>query len=120
MALTRDAFLSKREIPRKTVAIDGETMLVRGLTGAERTRWERESQKDPDGARGRLVALCAIAEDGSRVFKAGDEKAINDLPCAYIEPLVDGIFEMSGMTAEARERLGKASAPAAGSETPSS
>lgn len=120
MGISREQFLSKKDVPTKSVEIDGETMRVRGLTGAERTRWERESAKDPDGARGRLVALATIQDDGAAYFKANDAAAINDLPCAYIEPLVDAIFELSGMTAEARERVGKASAPAAGSETPTS
>lgn len=118
--MSRESFLSKKEPPRKSLVVDGEPMIVRGLRTFERTKWERESVKDPDGARGRLVVLCTVNEDGTPFFQPKDEKVLNDMPSAYLEPLVDGIFECSGMTAEAQKALGKDSATADGSATSSS
>lgn len=122
MGLSREQFLNKKNAPTKRVIVDGEEMWVRGLKGFERTAWERDTVKDPDGARGRLVALATIQgeTDYTPYFTPKDAKALNDMPSAYTEPLVDGIFECSGMTPAAKADLGKDSATADGSETSTS
>jgi hypothetical protein len=121
--ITRDQFLARRTRAAVTKDVEVEglgTITVRGLRSIERTKWERESAKDPDGARGFLITLCAINGDGTPKFQPEDAKALNEMLSDDTEPLVDGIFELSGMNKAARDAAGKGSAPAAGNETPTS
>lgn len=117
--LNREALLARRALPRKTVKLPvmGEEVLVQGLTGAQRDQFEGESvvQKGKHRAtnfanmRARLVVLGVIDDDGQRIFQDADKDAVGQMPAADVDVMFDAIRELSGMTQEDVDELGKPS-----------
>lgn len=117
--LNREALLSRSALQRDTVTLPtmGGEVLVQGLTGAQRDKFEGDSvvQKGKHrttnfaNMRARLVVLGVINEDGSRVFSDGDVAAVGELPAADLDAMFDRIRELSGMSAEDVDELGKPS-----------
>ena len=80
----REKILRQDDLPREAVAIpewkddDGKPIVVwvRTMTGTERDAYEwwciKQKGGELVGVRGRLVALCTVDEDGTRIFD--DEK----------------------------------------------
>lgn len=117
--LNREALLKRGALPRKTVTLPvmGEEVLLQGLTGAQRDRFEGESvvQKGKHrttnyvNMRARLVVLGVIHDDGQRVFEDADVEAVGQLPAADLDVMFDGIRALSGMSSEDVDELGKPS-----------
>lgn len=115
--LTREALLQRGALPRKTVKLPvmGEEVLVQGLTGAQRDQFEGDSvvqrgkhrSTNFANMRARLVVLGVIHDDGQRVFTDSDAAAVGNLPAADIDVMFDAIRELSGMSSEDVEELGK-------------
>ena len=68
--------------------------------------------------------IVVIHDDGQRVFTDSDAAAVGNLPAADIDVMFDAIRELSGMSSEDVEELGKPSpggqpgfSPTASSET---
>lgn len=131
--LGRDALLKGGALPRKTVVLPtmGGEVLLQGLTGAQRDKFEGDSVQQKGkhrttnyaNMRARLVVLGVINEDGTRVFADADAEAVGQLPAADLDVMFDGIRGLSGMTAEDVDELGKplpgvqpGSSPSASSE----
>lgn len=127
--LTREALLQRGALPRKTVKLPimGEEVLVQGLTGAQRDQFEGESVEQKgkhrrtkfENMRARLVVLGVIDDDGKRVFQDGDAAAVGQLPAADIDVMFDAIRELSGMSQEDVDELGKPSPGAQPGSSPS-
>jgi hypothetical protein len=117
----RARILNKRKAPTKDVVLCGETVTVRGLSGGERTKWERATSVDPDTARGLILVLGVVTPEGAPMFTDEDAASLNDQPSTETEDAVDAIMALSAIGSRpsgkaAQEALGKDSAPAAGSE----
>lgn len=109
--LSKDDFWSvSRELPAEEVTlVDPHGRAVgkirmRGLSGAELERYQ-ESVSRGGGGKGvsfrdattRLVALCAINEDGSPFFSKHDYTKLGDAPSWMVMQLFDSACRLSGM-----------------------
>lgn len=108
--LTRDQILEADDLRRLEVAVPewGGTLLVRGLTGAERDqyeasmiRWKGDSKIGADmaNARARLVAMAAIDEHGKRLFSDRDVRLLGEKSGAALDRVFDAVAGLSGLGA---------------------
>lgn len=106
---TRELLLAPRPIPHEDVNIPelGVTVRVRGMSVSQRSRFEasyESSGKTPQERiqtfRERLLAACCVGEDGKPLFEPGDVKAIGELDCSIVEPLVDAASRLCGFTSK--------------------
>jgi hypothetical protein len=82
------------------------TVRLRGLTGAERDRYEASMQKQIGGKqvqdlrnfRARLVQLAAINEDGSPLFDLNEVASLANRSSAALSRLFDAACRLSGIT----------------------
>lgn len=80
MTLTRSEILSAVDLPSEEVAVPewGGSVMVRGMTGTERDRFEIASylaREDLEGkavVRARVVAWCTLDADGKQLFTRSD------------------------------------------------
>jgi hypothetical protein len=118
--LTRDAILkSAGSLRTEEVPVPewGGTVLVRELTGRGRDEWEasltamRGDRIVPDTAnlRAKLVARCAVGEDGEPLFSLQDVNALGELSAAALNRVSDAASRLSGLKEEDLEEMGKAS-----------
>ncbi len=116
MTLTWDQIkAAKGSIPREQVEIPalGGHVFVRGMTGAERDRFEARAlltrqltdvaaaEKAYDNYKARLLASCIVDEQGRRIVPQGGEAALGDLPGAVLSRLFDVCLRLSGLGADA-------------------
>lgn len=100
---------------------------VQGMSGAVRDAWEkslvvgRGKRRDVDTAnvRAKLAVRCLVTKPGGeRLFTDGDAPLIGNLPAAVLNPIFEKAQRLSGVSDADVEELGKASAPADGSDSP--
>jgi hypothetical protein len=109
--LTREQIRALDDLPVEEVEIPewGGTVLVRGLQGNERDRYEYAmflARKDPDqklAARARLVATCTLGEDRKRLFTDADTDWIGRKNAAALDRIFDVVQRLSGMDKKAAE-----------------
>lgn len=105
--LTRDQILQANDRPTKIVAVPewGGDVIVRGLTGAQRDKFEQDSvERKGDkietnliNMRARLVALCVVDENNQRLFQDSDVKELGRKSAAALERVFDVARELSGL-----------------------
>lgn len=105
--LTRDQILQANDRPTKIVPVPewGGDVIVRGLTGAQRDKFEQDSvERKGDkietnlvNMRARLVALCVVDENNQRLFQDGDVKELGRKSAAALERVFDAARELSGL-----------------------
>lgn len=113
------------------ITLNGVTksVWVQGMSGTDRDDWEkslivgRGKRKDINtaNARAKLSVRCLVDKPGgTRLF--GDEHAalIGNLPAAVLQPIFEKAQRLCGVSDEDIDELGKPSAPAAGSGSPTS
>lgn len=91
----------------------GGSVIVAGLTGAERDHFEQESIKGKGknatmnfaNMRARLVALSVVNADGTRTFSRDDVKALGGKSAAALERVFDVARRLSGLTDSDLEEL---------------
>ena len=115
--LTRDAILKASDIQTEEVPVPewGGTVLVRGMTGAERDAFEEEmitgKGKNRDvnltNFRARLIVKSVVDKDGKRLFTAADMVALGKKSAAAIERVWEVAMRLSGMSDEDVEELTK-------------
>jgi len=115
--LTRDAILAATDLPSETVDVPewGGSVLVRGLTGAQRDQFEasvlvgkgRNRDVNLRNLRAKLVALSIVGEDGTALFAEADLEALGQKSAVAIERVFDAARKLSGMTAGDVEELTK-------------
>lgn len=84
----------------------GGEIRLRGLSGFERDQFEAKSMIKVKGnkevnhrnLRARLVAACAVNEDGSLMFDTGDVLHLGQKSAVALERLFDVARRLSGMT----------------------
>ncbi|MFZ5852301.1 MAG: hypothetical protein ACOYY2_13035 [Actinomycetota bacterium] len=119
----RDTIFAAADIPEEAVEVPewGVTVLVRGMTGRDRTRLMNEAVTDdgdvdlakiyPDA-----IILCTYdPATGERVFADDDRDALLSKAGAALDRISGPAMRLSGFTKEARDEAGKDS-----SSTPSS
>lgn len=115
--LTREAILQAVDLLTEDVEVPewGGIVRVRGLTGAERDRFEgsvvqvkgRKAAMNLHNLRARLVALTAIDEDGERLFSSKDVEALGEKSAAALERVFSAAQRLSGLSDEDVEELTK-------------
>lgn len=116
--LTKEEILGALDIETRRVEVPewGGAVLVRGLSGAERDRFEDESlerrgKKATDvranlaNIRARLVALTLVDGDGKLLFTAGDIKALGNKSASALARVYDVAARLSGLTDEDVDEL---------------
>lgn len=113
--------LSKNDILKapdiKTEEVDvtawwGGAVLVRGMTGAQRDRFEGE-QAGLAGAerfknlRARWCAECIVDEKGDRLFSEDEVVALGEKSAAPLDVIFDAAMRLSGIDSKAAENAAK-------------
>ncbi|WP_233507237.1 hypothetical protein [Spongiactinospora gelatinilytica] len=107
--LSKDQIWQAHDITYEDVAVPewGGEVRIRGLRGDERDAFEEASLKrgrsgnrevNLKNVRARLVAACAINEDGSPMFNAADVLKLGSKAAGALERLFRVAQRLSGMT----------------------
>jgi hypothetical protein len=120
--LSKDALLGATA-PTERVAVSAlqGDVIVRGMTGAERDAFEvslvegRGKRRDVNlrNMRAKLVAFCAVDEQGARLFADADADALGQTRADVLDCLYAVAARLSGITKEDEDELGKSSSLAA-------
>ena len=115
VALSREAILQADDIEIRKVEIPewGGYVYVRGMTGKERDDYEaslvkqrgRDTQVNMRNARAKLVVLCAVDEQGNKLFSEGDIAKISRKSAKAIDRIFTVARELSGITEDDMEEL---------------
>lgn len=118
--LSRDEILSAFDkVSYEDVAVpefgEGAVIRIRTLTALGRGIFvQRQHSNDPSHLvtnETMLVALCAVDEEGKRLFSEKDVAALGELSAAAIKRCAEVALRLSGLLPTAREEAGKGSAP---------
>lgn len=113
--LTRDAILQAQDLPTERVFVEewGGEVIVRGLTGAERDRFEqsivetrgKNTRVNLHNIRAKLVALCCVDEDGNRIFRDEDAELLGRKSAVALNKVFEVAQRLSGLRPEDVEEL---------------
>ncbi len=105
--LSRDAILGASDIKTEDVNVPewGGVVRVKGLTAAQRDKFEAESMsgngKNRDlnmaNIRARLIALAIVDEEGKTLFTSSDVKALGEKSGAAIDRVFGVASRLSGI-----------------------
>ena len=131
MALLDKAALlaeAAKPLPIEKVSIPelGGDVYIRAMSGSERDAWERSlivgrgKRRDVDttNVRAKLVVRVLCDDTGARLMADSDAEALGHLRVDILTKLYEVAQRMSGVTDKDVEELGKDSAPADGSGSP--
>lgn len=120
MLLTRDQILGASDLRYEDVDVPewGGMVRVRGLTGAERDRFEasiteqqgKRIKMNTANIRARLVAMAAVDEAGKPLFVERDVAALGSKCASALDRLFDAARRLSGLSDGDVEELEKNSA----------
>lgn len=105
--LTREAILGAPDLKRETVAVPewGGDVLISMMTGAQRDAWEQSlvsgGKADVSNVRAKLVAACAVTEDGKPLFRPEDVYALGLKSAIALERCAKVAQRLNGLTEEA-------------------
>lgn len=117
MYLSADQILSADDLKREPVEVPewGGTVLVQGMTGTERDKFEAafvnakgdgaDAKKGLDNYRARLAAACIVDENGTRLFQGATIKRLGEKNGNALQRVCDVANRLSGMTEEDQEEL---------------
>lgn len=118
--LSKEALLAARQRPTETVPVPelGGDVVLRGLSGRERDAFEeslfvqkgKKRERNMANVRARLVALCAVDDQGSRLFTDADVELIGEMRADVVDRLFDVAQRLSGLREQDVDELGKPSA----------
>jgi hypothetical protein len=127
--LSKDAILKADDLPRQVVEVPewGGSVMVRGLTGSERDKFEAsvlvKKGKDYDvkltDLRARLVVLSVIDEAGNRLFDDNDVAELGKKSASALNRVFEAAQRLSGLTDQDIEELEKNLLPALNGDLPS-
>lgn len=113
--LTKDAILSRDDLPRELVAVPewGGEVYVRCLTAAERDDWEasvvqmegNKTKANLANLRAKLVARTACDDEGARIFEDADVAALGAKSAAALDRLYTVAAKLSKITKSDEEEL---------------
>jgi hypothetical protein len=98
--------------PRDTVTLpNGQTMLVRGLTSQEYGTVQAEMRDEGDvdwqASAPLYLVFGALKPDGKQAFEMSDIGKIMNTPRALIQPMLDKILDLTGVSNDANKILAK-------------
>lgn len=103
-ALRRDAILGADDRPRERVEVPewGGHVYVRSMSGTERDGWEASFLGDAENrglrnARARLVVLCAVDEEGRRIFAEHDADALGEKSGLALDRVFKAAMRMNAL-----------------------
>jgi hypothetical protein len=112
MPLTREQFLGAARFPTEKVDVPelGDCVYVRSIQSDERDAYEQSLQQrrgrdyvqNFNGARARLVALCASDEQGNRLFTDNDVPALSKFPAAPMDRVFEAAMRLNRLTRQTR------------------
>jgi len=115
--LTREEILQAEDLPTEDVEVPewGGSVLVQGLTGAERDAFEstvvelrgRKTHLNMQNARAKLCAMAMVDEQGERVFRDGDVEELGQKSGAALQRVFQVAQRLSGLSNEDIEELTK-------------
>ncbi|MFF8473880.1 hypothetical protein [Streptomyces sp. NPDC015414] len=113
MYLSADEILAADDLQREPVKVPewGGTVLVQGMTGTDRDRFEAGMMNDSmtgvakdkalERYRARLAAACMVDADGKRLFRSDAEvKRLGEKSAQALSRVVDVASRLSGLTDE--------------------
>lgn len=121
--LTREQILSASDLPREEVEVPewGGTIIVQGMTAAERGAYEQSFTKQVKDKRGgartetnsdamrevreRLAVRCIVDDKGERLFGDGDVRALGEKSAVALERVARVAQRLNGVTEEDMEEL---------------
>ncbi|MCI3271026.1 hypothetical protein [Streptomyces cylindrosporus] len=110
MYLSADDILNADDLGREAVEVPewSGTVLVQGMTGTERDRFEAAMVNDSmtgvskdkalDMYRARLAAACLVDENGKRLFQGSAVKRLGEKSAQALTRVVDVASRLSGLT----------------------
>lgn len=106
--LTADQILAADDMPTEDVEVPEwkGTVRIRMLSGAERDRFEasiaqqkgKSTKANLENLRARLVAKCAIGEDGKRLFSDSQAVALGQKSAAALDRVFEAARKLNRMT----------------------
>lgn len=116
--ITRDQFLAADDLPTVEVPLpeaygEDAVMLLRMLTGAERSELEKKysqgnrATNDPGGFRAAILTAMCIEENGELMFAQEDAAAVLKKNAGTLEDIVTKACELCGFTKKDVDELAK-------------
>ena len=115
MILTRDDILRANDSQMEAVDVPewGGQVLVKGLSGTERDRFEQDSidqrgkttKLNFTNIRARLLVLCLVDEQGNRLFQRSDIDMLGQKSAAALNRVFEVARRLSGLNQEDVEEL---------------
>ncbi|EKE68689.1 hypothetical protein P24_17147 [Oceanibaculum indicum P24] len=110
--LSAAAILSAADLPHEDVAVPewGGTVRIRTMMSRERDEFETwliANQGKHQNVRGHLVALCAVGDDGQRLFTIEQASALGEKSAKAMDRLFDVAQRLNGMGAADIKELEK-------------
>jgi hypothetical protein len=117
MYLSADDILNADDLQREPVDVPewGGTVLVQGMSGTERDRFESamlnsqmngvDKDKAMDQYRARLAAACIVDESGKRLFQGAAIKRLGEKSAQALTRVAEVASRLSGLTAADVEEL---------------
>lgn len=115
--LSKDRILAATELPEERVAVLGGEVIVRGMSGFQRDRFEQAliaSRKGKgkhaviENLRARLVAASVVNEDGSRMFTDAEVEQLGQVNALTLTKLFSAAQRVNGLSDEDVDELGNA------------
>lgn len=114
--LTAEEILKADDSPRELVEVPewGGAVYVRTISGAERDQYETEGislktgklqREAVETTRARLVALCAVGEDGKRLFNPSDVMGLARKSARALDRVFEAAARLNGIRKEDVEEL---------------
>lgn len=125
MILSRDDILKADDGRTEEVEIPewGGTVLVRGMTGAERDRFEMSVLErghggrmvpNPANMRAKVIARCVVDGDGNRLFTDADIAALGEKNGAALDRVFSVASRLSGLGSDEEAEAARDFTPAIG------
>ena len=115
--LTKQAILSAKDLKKELIEVPewGGSIYVRSLTGEERDKFEEEvfkASKNKKNSsltnmRARMTVLCAVDEDGTRLFEDADIPTLGKKSGAALNRVFAAAQKINGWTEEEVNELAK-------------
>lgn len=99
-----ERILGAQDLRRETVAVPewGESLIVSEIGAIERVRWARELDKDDSEDKTlsmvKLLAMCLIDDDGSRLFTEEQVEALANKSEAALKRLLPVCLKVNGIS----------------------
>jgi hypothetical protein len=119
--LNREQILTANDLRTEEVQVPewGGAVLVRGMTGAERDRYEatvvqqngKSTKVNMRNARARLVVMTVVDEDGKHLFSEADIESLSEKNAAALDRIFSVASRLSGIGDKDLDELSKNSLP---------